>query len=48
MAAKIWPLQPIDFLINCLFSLYELSPCYARQMNLNLRHNMAFDMCPIL
>ena len=22
-------IQPIEFLINCLFSLYELSPCYA-------------------
>jgi len=31
MAVKkdIWSLQPIDFLINCLFSLYELSSCYA-------------------
>ena len=34
--------------LNCLFSLYELSPCYAWQLTFNLKDIMAFVICPIL
>jgi len=32
----IWSFQSIEFLINCLFLLYELSPYYAWYITLNI------------